>query len=426
MSDMKRVPVSTRAWHGDTPLDLTFPGSWDVILCHMKGHAAPPLDEAGLRAAFQNPIGTDPLHKLARGKKEVGILIDDMTRPTQIADFIPMVLEELKAAGIKDESIRFMMALGAHGAYTRTDFVKKLGEDVVARYPVYNHNLYENCTLVGKTSRGTRVTINAEVAACDLKIGIGCIVPHVYTGFGGGAKILLPGISSMETIEANHESLRYTLLQTPMGKEIGLGRYERNPVRLDMVEAARLAGLDVIVNALVNVNRQTTALFVGDVEEAFLAGARLGETHYATNLVEEANVVVANCYGKGSEAFLALPACLPFFSFEPAKDFVVVVSAPEGQVTHYMYGPFGRDTMGRHFRKRPAVSDIPGLNRMIVFSSAGDKAGENWIRLEGSKVARTWSEVLQMLKETYGDRAKVAVVPDATIQYFPGGQKEST
>jgi len=424
MSDTKTVTVPTRAWHGDTPLDLTFPGSWDVTACHMKGHAAPPLDEAGLRAAFQNPIGTDPLRKLAEGKKEVAIIIDDMTRPTRIADFIPIVLEELKAGGIKDEGIRFVMGLGAHGAYARTDFVKKLGEDVVARYPVYNHNLYENCTLVGKTSRGTRVMINAEVASCDLKIGIGCIVPHVYTGFGGGAKILLPGVCSMETIEANHESLRYTVFQTPMASEIGLGKYEKNPVRLDMVEAARLARVDFIINALVNVNRRTTALFAGDVEEAFLAGAKLGETHYATEIVEGADVVVANCYGKGSEAILALPVCMPFFSFEPAKDFVVIVSAPEGQVTHYIYGPFGKGTAGRHFQRLPAASDIPGMNRMIVFSSSGDKAGENWIGLTGSKVTRTWGEVLQMLKEAHGDRARVAVVPDATIQYFLEGKKE--
>jgi hypothetical protein len=277
---------------------------------------------------------------------------------------------------------------------------------------------------MGKTRRGTRVMINSEVARCDLKIGIGSIVPHPYAGFGGGAKILLPGVSSMETIEANHESLRHTILQTPMGADIALGKYKNNIIRLDIVEAARIAGLDVIVNALINVSRQTTALFVGDVEEAFLAGAKLAETHYATRLVEGAEIIVANCYGKGSEALLSLAVCLPFFFFKPAKDFVMIVSAPEGQVTHYIYGPFGKTTGGRHFQNLPAVSDIPGLNRMIVFSPCGDKAGENWIGLPGSEVVHAWDEVLDKLNQVHGASAKAAVIPDATIQYFPEGKNE--
>jgi len=385
----------------------------------MKGHSATALDEAGMRAALANPIGTEIIRKLAENRTEAAIIIDDMTRPTRIADFIPLVLEELKAGGIKGENIRFVMGLGAHGAYTRTDFVKKLGENVVADYPVYNHNVYENCTLMGKTSRGTRVMINSEVAKCDLKIGIGCIVPHVFTGFGGGAKILLPGVSSMETIEANHEPLRHTILQTPLGQEIGLGKYKENIVRLDMVEAARLAGIDVVVNALVNIDRENTALFVGDVEEAFLAGAQQAETHYATQTIEAADVIVANCYGKGSEAMLALVICQPFFSVESPKDLVMIVCAPEGQVTHYIYGPFGKNTGGRHFQHFPAVVDTPGLNRMVVFCPYGDKAGENWIGLKGSEVVRTWDEVLDRLKQAHGDRSRVAVIPDATIQYFP-------
>lgn len=420
MIDGKKITVPTQAWHGDVGLGLKFPGSWEVIPCNMKGHNAPALDEAGIRDALANPIGTETIRKIAESRSEAAIIIDDMTRPTRIADFIPLVLEELKAGGIKGENIRFVMALGAHGACTRADFVKKLGKSVLADYPVYNHNMFENCTLMGKTSSGTRVLINSEVAECDLKIGIGSIVPHVFTGFGGGAKILLPGVSSMETIVANHEPLRHTLLQTPFGREmIGLGKYKENIMRLDMVEAARLAGLDVVVNSLVNIDRENTALFVGDVEEAFLAGALQAETHYATQVIEDADVVVANCYGKGSEAMLALVICHPFFSTESPKDLVLLVCAPEGQVTHYIYGPFGKTTGARHFEPLPAVADTPGVNRMIVFSPYGDKAGENWIRLKGSEVVRTWDGVLDRLKQTNGDQSRVAVIPDATIQYFP-------
>jgi nickel-dependent lactate racemase len=418
----KKPVVPTKAWHGDDPLELQFPESWDVISCEMNGHHAKKLDEADMRRAFANPIGTKTIAELAKDRTEVAIIIDDMTRPTRIADFIHIVLEELKDGGIKDDCIRFVMGLGAHGAYTRTDFIKKLGEDVVADYPVYNHNVYENCTLMGKTSRATRVFVNSEVAKCDLKIGIGSIVPHLMTGFGGGAKILLPGVCSMETIEANHESLRHTAMQTSIGGEIALGKYKENVMRLDMVEAARIAGLDMIINSLVNCNRENTALFVGDVEEAYLAGAAAAEVHYATQLEDDADIIVANCYGKGSEALLSLPACLPFFFTEPAKDFVMMVNAPEGQVTHYIYGVFGKTTGGRHYQELPAVSHIPGLNQMIIYSPMGDKTGEQWLSLKESVTVRSWDEVIDKLKASRGDTAKVLVIPDATIQYFPEGK----
>jgi nickel-dependent lactate racemase len=424
MYDTKSVTVQTRAWHGDIPVELLFPASWDVVSCEMNGHRAPELDEAGIRKAFAEPIGAKPIRELAKDRHEAAIIIDDMTRPTRMDAIIPILLQELKAGGIQDDCIRFVMGLGAHGAYTRTDFVKKLGEDTVGRYPVYNHNVYENCTLMGKTSRATRVFINAEVAKCDLKIGMGSIVPHLYTGFGGGAKILLPGVCSMETIEANHESLRYTAMQTSLGSEIALGKYKQNVMRLDMVEAARIAGMDMIINSLVNGRRQNTALFVGDVEAAYLAGAAAAESHYATKMLPDADIIVANCYAKGSEALLALPACLPFFFVPPKKDFIMIVSAPEGQVTHYIYGVFGKNLGGRHYQGLPAVSQIPGLNRMIIYAPLGDKAGEQWLGLKESETLRNWDEVISGLRATHGDNAKVVVIPDATIQYFPEGKND--
>lgn len=422
MSKTNSVTVPTRAWHGDIPMELVFPDSWEVVSCEMNGHNAPEIDEAAIRKAFAEPVGTKSIRELAQDRKEVAIIIDDMTRPTRMDNIVPILLEELKAGGIKDECIRFVMALGAHGAYTRTDFVKKLGEAVVADYPVYNHNVYENCTLMGKTTRATRVFVNTEVARCDLKIGIGSIVPHLMTGFGGGAKILLPGVCAMETIEANHESLRYTAQQTPLGAEIALGKYKENVMRLDMVEAARIAGMDVIVNSLVNGQRQNTALFVGDVEEAYLAGAALAEDHYASHIQSDADIIVANCYAKGSEALLSLPACMPFFFMPPEKDFIMIANAPEGQVTHYIYGVFGRALGGRHHQPLPAVSQIPGLNRMIIYAPLGDRTGEQWLGLKESETIRDWDAVIKSLKKTHGDTARVAVIPDATIQYFPEGR----
>jgi nickel-dependent lactate racemase len=174
----------------------------------------------------------------------------------------------------------------------------------------------------------------------------------------------------------------------------------------------------------VNCNRENTALFVGDVEEAYLAGAAVAETHYATQIEKDADVIVANCYGKGSEALLSLPACLPFFFSEPKKDFIMMVNAPEGQVTHYIYGVFGKSLGGRHYQKLPPVDVIPGMNQMIIYSPMGDKTGEQWLSLQGSITVRSWDEVINRISENRKDKVKVVVIPDATIQYFPEGQND--
>ena len=189
MNNSKPVRLPQLAWYGDTEIKIDFPSSWDVTVCRMHGHDTPPLNEDNIRKAFHNPIGSKPIKELAKGKNEVVILFDDMSRATPSATLIPYVLEELAAAGIPDDNIRFIAAIGAHGAMNGIDFRKKLGDEVMGRFLVYNHNPYENCTPLGLTSQGTPLSINSEVMSCDLKIGIGSIVPHPYSGFGGGSNL---------------------------------------------------------------------------------------------------------------------------------------------------------------------------------------------------------------------------------------------
>ena len=182
------VKVPQFPWYGDTELELDFPSSWEVTVCRMAGHDAPKLTDLEIQAAFLNPIGTPRISHMARGRKEVVIIFDDLSRPTKVAELVPYVLQELKEGGIKDETIRFIASVGAHGAMKLMDFVKKLGSDIVQRFPVYNHNPFQNCTYLGDTSRGTPVSINSEVMSCDLRIAVGSILPHPVAGFGGGAK----------------------------------------------------------------------------------------------------------------------------------------------------------------------------------------------------------------------------------------------
>jgi nickel-dependent lactate racemase len=157
------IELPQLAWHGVKKLNLTFPESWDVEVCNMAGYDRPHLNPGEIKKAVTGLIGMPPLREYARGKREVVIIFDDMARVTRVAEIVPPVLEELAAAGIKDSQIRFVAACGCHQAMTRLDFVKKLGEDILARFPVYNHAPYGKSVYAGTTSSGVKVRINAEV-----------------------------------------------------------------------------------------------------------------------------------------------------------------------------------------------------------------------------------------------------------------------
>jgi hypothetical protein len=412
MNGDHKAAVPILAWYGDEELELEFPSSWQVTVCRMKGHDAPPLDGAGISKAFASPIGTRTIKELARGKKEVAILFDDLSRATPTAVLIPHVLEELAEAGIPDDNIRFISAIGAHGTMNGIDFRKKLGEEVMERFLVYNHNPYENCTPLGVSRHGTPISINSEFMSCDLKIGIGSIVPHPY-GFGGGSKIILPGVASMETIASNHNRLVHS-------STVGIGKLEDNIILEDIADAARMAGLDVKVDAIFNLKREVTALFVGDPVKEHEAGVALAREHYATDMAHDVNIVVANCFAKANEMLLAPPVVSPLLS-SAGGDMVLLAVTPEGQIHHYFDRSFGKNYGGRGWGPLCRKNSLPeNTGKLIIMAPYPDKVGADWVAPYHLVTwAKSWPAVLADLKSRYGDKASVAVVPDATVQYFP-------
>jgi nickel-dependent lactate racemase len=411
------VRVPELAWYGNGELELDFPASWQVSVCQMRGHDRPRLGDAAIRGAFSRPFGASTISELARDRRQVAILFDDMSRPTRSAQLIPCILEELEAAGVGDGDVRFIAAVGAHGPLTRLDFAKKLGEEVLERFPVYNHNPYENCTYLGETSRGTPVSVNTEVMGCDLKIGIGCILPHPLTGFGGGGKIVLPGVASIDTIAAHHANLIAEAFARGEDVGTGLGVFDENPLRLDVAEAAAMAGLDIKIDTVVNGRGEMAGLFVGEPVTAHTDGVKMAREAYATRPAESPDVVVLNTYCKASEVVLAVPL-LPQLLGDSRADVVLIASAPEGQVTHYLARSFGSRIGGRLWLPRTSLP--PSVNRLIVLTRYRELSGADWLApLESVIWAKTWPEVVDRLKEFHGESASVAVVPDATMQYFP-------
>jgi len=406
---MNIIRLPQLAWYETKELELPLPDSWQVEIHNMAGYNRPAMKPDEIKASISNPIGIPPIRELAKGKKEVVIIFDDMTRVTRVAKIVPFVLEELAAAGIPDNRIRFIVALGLHGALDRLDFVKKLGEEVVARFPVYNHNPFANCTYVGTTAAyKTKVYVNEVVMGCDLKIAINEVIPHPLGGFGGGGKIILPGVASFETIRHQHESP-----SKDINKHLGKGIVENNPFRANIDEAATMAGLDVSINCIINMWGETVSMYAGAMMPAHAAAVQEAKTHYLTPKVKGKDIVIANLFAKvmmrGDGLDMAYPAVNT-----GGGDVVLISNSPGGSVIMYPAGGFGKIPQA----KQPQRSGLPQhINHLINYTEYPEASWGRFGESDEILYLDRWDDVLQVLQKSHGAGTKIAVYPNAEIQY---------
>ncbi len=412
--DTGKIKIPIKAWYGEEELALHFPDQWDVRECKMAGHDTPALSDDQLREQLANPYGTEPLHKLAKGKKKIVILFDDLTRPAPTGRILPFVLDELEEAGIQDDQIRLVGAFANHIAMNLEHFAKKLGADAVRRFRVYNHNPYEHLVDIGETSRGTPLLVNREVMECDLKIGIGGLIPHGGAGFGGGAKLVFPGVMGIESVACNHGRRRKkSTAETGM-----LGIVEGNETRADIEEAARKVGLDFKIDLLINNRRDIIGVYGGDFIKQHRAGAERAREVYATPVPRNLDIVVTNTYPIENQATKgAWPArlCLK----DEGGVAVIITHSPEGQASHYLTGRFGSDYGGKLWG--PGRAGVPKAKRLFVCSpylarTDIDKFGPS----EQVVACSNWDEALKHVREEYPDKASVGVFPCASIQLPEG------
>ena len=228
------------------------------------------------------------------------------------------------------------------------EFRKKLGPELVKEFRVFNHNIYENCVEIGATGRGTKMMINREVAGADIRVAIGAVTAHPQVGFCGGGKIILPGIAHVDSIS------HYHLEVAPMAPETtGLGNFDHNILRADIADAVELAGLEFMVNVIVNGRGATTDIFAGDFVEAHNEAVKLAKDHYATDpKAAGKDLVISNAFVKANEMTIA--ARLGMAALKNSSGTVVVIAkSPEGQVVHYLLGRYGCNYGGANIQSPP-------------------------------------------------------------------------
>jgi len=241
---------------------------------------------AEVERALREPIGAKPLGEILKSGGSVAVVVDDSTRATPSYLMVPPLLDELNRVGVKDESITLIFGCGSHRAVKPEEMKKLVGEEALERVKVVNHDCKSgDLVYLGKTAKfGTKVYVNKVFAEADARVLTGDVELHYYAGYGGGRKSILPAVSGAETIQSNHAML--------LNSKARAGVLEGNPVHEDMMEAAKLAKVDFVLNIVTNSKNELVRAFAGDLEEAFNEGVKLVDEMYKVPIERRAEILL--------------------------------------------------------------------------------------------------------------------------------------
>jgi len=276
------------------------------------GGNGPEIDEKKvIEEALAGPIGSPRLKDLARGNKTAAILVSDITRPCPSFKFLPQLIDELKEGGVG--IITIIMGLGIHRGHTCQEKQKLVGQYAIENAAVIDSDP-EMCRLIGTTSRGTPVEVFEEALKADLLIATGNIEYHYFAGYSGGAKSVMPGICTRRSIQANHSMM--------LDEKSAAGRAAGNPVREDIEEAGKMAGIDYIFNVILDDNKKIIGALAGANNQAWLEGIKRYDDIYMVEVDKPADIVIASAGGD--------PKDLNFYQSQKALENVKDLVRPGG------------------------------------------------------------------------------------------------
>jgi lactate racemase len=255
---------------GKSGITASLPDSFAYMM--VENRSAQPLSDvqAALNHALDYPIAGPSLRQLAAGKKTAAISLCDITRPVPNAITLPPLLKRLHDAGIPIEGVSILIATGLHRAATDAEIQVIVGENIASRYRVLNHDATQitEHRWLGSTANGTPVYVDERFIQADLHITLGFIEQHLMLGFSGGRKLIAPGVAGQETIKVIH-SPRF--MREPNATE---GHTTDNPLHAELLEIARMARHDFMLDVTLTREREISGVFAGEPVTAHAAGVQ--------------------------------------------------------------------------------------------------------------------------------------------------------
>jgi nickel-dependent lactate racemase len=374
--------------------------------------------------ALANPIGTERLEDQLSPGDSVVVIVDDITRPTPTTKLLPPILARIAQAGIPDDAVLIFMALGTHRPMTEDELRVKLGDDVLARYRVINRDYREgDCVDLGTTASGVPIEVNREILDADVRIALGNVVPHITAGWGGGSKIILPGVCSQKTVDQMHF---VGCTAQPVLEILGV---RDNLPRVEMDDIAAKIGLEFIVNTVLDEEQRMLGVFAGHFVEAHRAAVAMAEQVMVIPIPKPADIVIVSAhpchfdYWQGVKPYA--------YAHLAVREGGVMIFLLDGSESLCGDAPSHNETVRKYLplsfaeqvaaAERGEVDDIVGLNVPLYHSTLRDRVQKTIcvtnhlsqidLDLLAFDSAPTVQEALERAYALVGRDATVGVIP---------------
>lgn len=242
-----------------------------------------PSEDALISEAMAKPITSKRLKDLVKTSDSVVIVTSDISRPMPSDKVLPYVIDELSRAGIEDGQIKVILALGSHRIHSESEKIKLVGESIYKRIDILDSDRFD-CINHGICKHGTPVDVDRRVSQSDVVICLGNIEYHYFAGYSGGAKAIMPGVSSLEAIEANHKNM--------LDENAKAGILVGNPVREDIDEVGEKFKIDFLVNVVLDEHKKIVGAFAGHWKEAHRVGCQMLDDLYGVEIDRKYDLVI--------------------------------------------------------------------------------------------------------------------------------------
>ncbi len=402
---------------GTVPLDL--PDGLEPVVLVANEQPALPDPVQAVRDGLKNPIGAEPLVKQLKEKKpeKIVVVVNDETRPTPYYAFFPPLVEAFEEAGIRDEQVTFVIATGIHDPHSKELNEKTYGKHMTDRFTFVSHIAKDNDSLVhmGRFDSGYEFYVNKLAVEADFLITVGVVMPHYFAGFSGGRKSILPGLAGFRTVEQNHARMVELMDNLPPIRQ--------NPVSLEMIEAARMVGVNFIINAVTGSNKEVVKIVAGDLVAAWYEAVDTSSSMFEIPFEKQVDICVSSACG--------YPRDVNMYQAQKALDHADRITRDGGTIILVSEAPtgYGEDVFESWMREGMTPQQI--MDRIRTNFVMGGHKAYGFAKVAANKkfilVSSLSAEDSLPLFATKAESvqaafdAALAAQPDATVAVLPQG-----
>jgi nickel-dependent lactate racemase len=406
---------------------FSLPNGWNLISAEDKPPVPGVADSVQeIRRALDHPIRSPKIEELARPGMDVVLLFDDLQRPTPVHLALPEILNRLNRAGIPDNRVTGICGLGTHPIPTSEQLRKKVGEVAFSRLQgrllAHDPHASDN-VIIGRTHRGTLVEVNRYVAFADLIIGVGECMPHPVAGFGGGYKIIMPGVCSYRSVASHH----FTWMRHRNSK---VNLLDGNSFYEEILDAGRLSQMAFKLDFIINEKKEVIKAFAGDPEKEHREASKFSSSLYTVPLSKVADVTITSAFPL--EVGVQATKALTMARFCTRSGGAILWVAPQKEAGPIMplVKEMASDETAADFHRRLIEGNIPDhlksfgisyIMQVVGFKEAAEKFKVFHVT-EGLS-----PDQVKMMKFVYSSNLQEAVnkasevMPKADVAIFPSG-----